>query len=96
MQDWQKKILEMTEGQELAPVFKKQDMKTRLEVLQAIEENINHYQRRIGELEKNPPKYYFLFAAPDELQHDLEICKRCLKHWMHRWTKNVNNLPKYD
>ena len=73
----------------------KKDMQTLLETLQAIEENINHYQRRIGELEKNPPNYYFLFAKDGELKHDLEICKRCLKHWMYRWTKQVNKLPQY-
>lgn len=73
----------------------KNDMQTLLETLQAIEENINHYQRRIGELEKNPPNYYFIFAKPWELDHDKAIAKRCLEHWKWRWNKYAKQLPQY-
>ena len=67
-----------------------------LELLESINEKIEQCQRRIGELEKNPPNYYFLYGKQGELERDLKECKDRLKRYMSEWTKQVNKLPKYN
>jgi hypothetical protein len=71
------------------------DIRSKLQELQDVDDNINVYHIRINELTKNPPNFYFMFCSVDKLSHDIHIARKCQNYWRRKWNRIVNELPNY-